>query len=157
MKEITNSELNEIEKSSNPKLSIHVFTFKKYKEYGYDKTQDWIRQTLKNYVSNENEIVKTYLRNSVNKNDQFETYKHELLNLVLSLDPNRLESWIYNMKNRDISKHLLFEILSELFIFIQFNPKTENDESYYDLVTDLLDRFTYLGKEFRIFPNDPDC
>lgn len=154
---MTNLELDEIAKAANPELAIHILVFDKYKELGYAKTQDWIRQTLMNWVSKENAAVKEYLRNRVNENEQFEPHKDELLNLSLKLDSDKLESWVYNMNRIDFSKQSIFEILSELFVFIQFNPKTENSESYYNLVADVLDRFTYLGKEFKILPNEPDC
>jgi hypothetical protein len=151
------TELEKIENSVNAERSIHILTFSKYKELGYEKTQDWIRQNLVDSTSDTTPILNTYLKNSVNKNEQFEPYKNELLDLVLELDADKLELWAFKMKEINFSKQFIFEVLSELFVFIQFNPKTENADSYYDLVADFLDRFTYLGKGFKIFPNEPDC
>lgn len=149
-------ELEKNENSVNPESSIHALVFSKYEELGYSKTQDWIRQILANLVSDTTPILYKYLKKSVNKNEQFEPYKNELLDLVLKLDADKLESWAFKMKEIDVSKQFIFEVLLELFVFIQFNPKTENIDSYYDLVADFLDRFTYLEKDFKIFPNEPD-
>ena len=69
------SELEKIENSVNPERSIHILTFSKYEEWGYAKTQDWIRQTLVNLDSGTTLILNKYLKERVNKNEQFEPYK----------------------------------------------------------------------------------
>ena len=116
---LANSEIEKIENSSNPRISIHVLIFTRYKEFGYDKTQERIRQILKSGKTNGFLTVQNYLNERVNKNEQFEPYKSKLLGITLSLNAKLLEKWAYTLKKNNFSKQYIFEILSELFVFIK--------------------------------------
>lgn len=157
MKPISISDLEEFSNSKEPEVSIHLCVHDRYNEFGYDMTQNWIKQTLENWKWDKYLETKEYLIKRVNENKQFEPFKEELLSLTLELDYDKLELWVYDMKKKGLSKKRIFDILSELFVFIQYNPKTANDESNYDFVADFLDRFTSWGMGFRILPNEPDC
>jgi hypothetical protein len=157
MNTLTKIELDKMEGASKPDIAIHIFVFNEYKKHGYDKTQHWIREALKNWEWDNYASVKNYLNTCMMKNEQLEPYKEELLNITHDLDYEGLNSWVHTMNDSGFNKDSIYKILSELFIFIQFNPVTENNDSCYDFLGDFLDRFTAWGNNFRILINEPDC
>jgi len=141
---------------SDPKQAIHSYTFNQFKSTDYDKTQKTIRECLERLNEKEHSILIEYLQDRIQRNQDFEPYKVELIQLILELKEKRLEEWTYNLKDKGFTKRALYNILLELFVYVKFNNKTKNDDRYYDLVADFLDRFTYLGKNYRIFPDELD-
>jgi hypothetical protein len=67
---------------------------------------------------------------------------------------DELESWCQERKNENFSKKEIYCILSELFVYVQDMPGAE--QVWSNRIQDFLDRFTSWGKEYRIWPNEPD-
>jgi len=143
--------------SCDTKKEIHVFIFNKFEELGYDRTLELLRKCLANTDLQITGIVHEYLQFRIKKNEVFENYKSALTKVVLELDDEKLKVWSHEMRVTGFSKQEIYDILHELFIYVQFDEGTKEDLSFGDFVADFLDLFTYLGKEYRIFPNDPDC
>lgn len=157
MEILTKDILEEIQAAYRPDIAIHVIVFDKYKETSYDNLQNWIRKNIEEWRWTDYHIIKDYLINAIKKNDTFEPYKEQLLVITMALNYGKLEYWVDEMSRKGFTKKSIFEILSELFVFVQYNPLTGNNETYDDFVADFLDGFTALGKNNRILPNEPDC
>ncbi len=150
------SELESIVFSEDPKLAIHIFTSNQFDSIGYDEAQQELRINLEKLNGEKYLILTKYLSNRIRENEKFEPYKEELLELTLELSADELENWSNSKKKSGLSKQTIFDILSELIVYIQSNTKTKDDEKYFDLIADFLDRFTYLGKNHRIYPDEPN-
>ena len=134
----------------------YIYTSNQFNSIGYDETQKEIRTNLDIFKGEQYSILTEYLNNRINKNEKFEPYKEELLKLTLELNENKLENWSNNKKTQGLTKQTLFDILSELIVYINSNTKTKDDDNYFDLIADFLDRFTYLGKNYRIYSDEPN-
>ena len=157
MKALTKAELDKILSAFNSETSTHVFIHSKYEEWGYEFTQGWIRQIFQQLEGSDHKEAQTYLEKRIIANERFEPYKEELLSITLQQDEVQLETWVNELNKIGKSKQLIYEILLELFVFVQHHPETKNVDPYYDFVADFLDRFTAWGKNFKILENEPDC
>ena len=80
----------------------------------------------------------------------------EVIQIILRSDTwyDGLESWCQKRKNDGFSKKEIYCILTELFVYEQDMPNTE--EVWSNRIQDFLDRFSSWGKEHRIWPNEPN-
>jgi len=149
-------EIEAFQFSKDPRIAIHIYTSNLFDSIGYEETQKEIRQNLNKLKLRNYSILIEYLQNRISKNQKFEPFKQELLNIVLNLNENELENWSNTKKEQGLSKQTIFDILLELIVYINSNIITKNEDKYFDLIADFLDRFTYLGKIYRIYPDEPD-
>lgn len=153
MKALSISELEEIQRASKPKTAIHVIVHDKYEEFGYDKTQEWVSQTLKDWKWQKYSSTKEYLSQRLRESEQFAPFREQLLHLLLQSGYQKLEAWVNQMNHKGFNKKAIYTLLLELFVLVQYSPDIDKHTIYSDKLGDFLDGFTDWAKNFKILPN----
>lgn len=157
MQSITCFEIYKIEQSSNPRDEFNSLIFKKYAELGYERTHNWVEQSLDLSKIHNFETTRSHLEIKAFEILKFKLHKDLLIKIILKLNHKEIESWAIELRKEGYPKQLIYKIILELFRYIEYHSKTKGQDCYYDFLADFADRFTAWGKSFRIFPDEPDC
>jgi len=86
---------------------------------------------------------------------EFARHHKELLEMVRDDEYSaRMRKWVEERRAAGLTKKEIYDTVLELFVDVQTRP--DPGEKLHDRLTDFLDGFTVMGKDFRILPEEPD-
>ena len=132
-------ELDVILTKANPELEIHIAVHEQYNKLGYHNAQDWIRETLNECKDAKYSIVKKYLDSRLRASKILEPHREELMLRLQMNAYGPLQEWVTSRMSEEMTKEVILEILSELFVFVQYHPTPDDGYSFADRVADVLE------------------